>query len=106
MKRALVLTAIFASACQTAPVRIFGPARLEVAADPSALNQGRIFTIDGHRAPEGPLLVAPGAKRIEYECPDYVTVDGPMSFVATLESGKSYEFYCVGHIPKIRIKPQ
>ena len=105
MKQALLLVALVLSACQAAPVRTLGPARLEVAADPSARIPGRIDAIDGHPAPKGPLLVVPGVLKIDYECPDHVTVDGPISFLATLESGKSYEFYCVGSTPKVRLKP-
>ena len=106
MKHPLLLAVIVLSACQAAPVRTLGPARLEVAADASARTPGRIDAINGHPAPRGSLLVAPGLLRIDYECPDHVTVDGPISFTATLESGKSYEFYCLGSTPKVRLKQQ
>ncbi len=105
MKKVLAFVSLLLAACQAAPVRTLGPARLEIAATPNATSPGRIYAVDGHPAPDGPLLVAPGALKLEFECPGQITVDGNRSFIAVLRSGKKYEFYCSNSEPRIRELP-
>ena len=106
MKHVFSLACLLLTSCQVAAVRTLGPARLEIAQDLTATSPGRIYAVDGHPAPDGPLLVAPGALKIEFECPGQVTVDGNRSFVAALQSGKRYEFYCSNSAPHVRELPQ
>ena len=103
--RLLACTALLLCGCTASPVRMLGPAKLVFATDPGAQFPGYIWSIDGHHAPKGPLLVAPGALKIEYECPNQVSVDGLPSIVVGLAAGKSYEMYCVNGKAFVRPNP-
>ena len=105
MKKSLALACVFLAACQVAPVRNLGPARLEIAPAPKGTSPGRIYSVNGVGAPDGPLLVAPGTLKLDFECPGQITIHGARSFVVALRSGKRYEFYCSDSEPSVRELP-
>ena len=103
--RIFALLFILLEGCATGiPLRFADPARLEFVGPDDARHPGYIAKIDGHLAPEGPLLVAPGALRIEYQCADQVSVDARPTIVVALDSGASYEMYCLDGEAHVRPK--
>ena len=103
--RLLAIFLVLLGGCATGiPLRSGVPARLEFVSPADARHPGYIATVDGHLAPKGALLVAPGALKIEYQCPDRVSVDALPSIVAGLESGLSYEMYCLDGKAHVRPK--
>jgi hypothetical protein len=104
MRAFAIILVLLGSCAAGTPLRSADPARLEFVSPATARHPGYIAKVDGHLAPEGPILVAPGAIRLEYQCADQVSVDALPSIVVGLESGVSYEMYCVNGKAHVRPK--
>lgn len=68
---------------------------------------GRVFSVDGERvaAMQRQFRVAPGRRRIAYQCPNTLSVDGPPVVVAEFAAGKTYDLVCTGAQATVRARP-
>lgn len=69
---------------------------------------GRVFSIDGRRveAAQKVFPVAPGRRKIAYQCPNTISVDGPPVLVGEFVGGKTYDLICTGALAAVRARPE
>ncbi|MGY4516909.1 hypothetical protein ACVWWW_002477 [Lysobacter sp. HA18] len=105
MKLASILLLIFLSGCTSAPFALDVPAsgtmaHLSVRERPDypfVPGVDGLLSVGTHAVPGGParaLWVSPGRHEIAYQCPGWVSVDGPPTLMKRFKAGASYELTC------------
>ena len=108
--KALAIGVIFLAGCSSAAPRGVYWASLHFDPETETVRgfPGQVFSVDGKRveATQRLFRVAPGRRKIAYQCPNTLSVDGPPVVVGEFAAGKTYDLICTGVQATVRTRPE